>query len=303
VCTVPTFMLTSISLPSAAEGRSTSGIRGTRVTYFGMTWRRMLRISLWSLPALWTAIVLTGCVKSQAIAIVPSPPPPPIPVPQTHPRACVGCDGAAYPPDVPSAPPFPWPPPAASARTVLPPLFLQYSSPTRTLGDIDALLSSALDATGYGEKGYYSVPGGFALATRLEQISSDGRSIPPPDRFSPSAVVPKFWSIDYLKALFTAASGHFRVIVFVVTDQAFTEGPTPPSQDTAQNWPNGGTNILPPAIASAKQSKYVAVTALIYEFESANDVGSRQLKLLIPGGLDATIHLRMSGLWSALRLQ
>src|SRR5579863_7649802 len=150
-----------------------------------------------------------------------SPPPPPSPSPQ---------------PKSPARPPvaaFPWPPPQASSRVLL--AAWPRSPQMRLFGDIDARLTAALQPKGYAERSYYSVPGGFALVTRLEQIYSDGRSMPPPARFSARLLPPSRFT-DYIRALFTADPGYYRVIVFIVTDQGFSEGAQGPSQGDADKW-------------------------------------------------------------------
>ena len=47
-----------------------------------------------------------------------------------------------------------------------------------------ATLRAALEQAGYVEYGYYRVPEGFAIATRLERIYPDGQSLPAPARRS-----------------------------------------------------------------------------------------------------------------------
>src|SRR5687767_12691990 len=58
-------------------------------------------------------------------------------------------------------PEFPWPP-RASAFTKIPTTCLP-SSTTFRLIDVANRLEGALKRGGYGQTGYYSVPGGFAL--------------------------------------------------------------------------------------------------------------------------------------------
>ena len=74
-------------------------------------------------------------------------------------------------------PEFPWPPPRASAFEIVPRDLLLGNKQTPVLGDADAALDSAFRQTGYGEKSYYGVPEGFAIASR----SYDGAE----KRFSP----------------------------------------------------------------------------------------------------------------------
>lgn len=112
-------------------------------------------------------------------------------------------------------PSFPWPPPAASADEVIPRATLEQGAIPKSLGDVEARLASALRANGYVERSYYAVPDGFALVTRLEQIGSDGTSKPPPGRWSLSSrSASDFTLSDYVRALFTADPGYYRVIVF-----------------------------------------------------------------------------------------
>ena len=78
------------------------------------------------------------------------------------------------------SPSFPWPPPKASASSKVPDNFLRETETKQILHDIDRRLALALDKAGYFEKSYFSVPDGFALVTRLEQINADGTPKPEP---------------------------------------------------------------------------------------------------------------------------
>jgi Carboxypeptidase regulatory-like domain len=213
------------------------------------------------------------------------------------------------PPPVATIEGFPINPPTASARTELPPLSTAGGRTTKTLGDFDKALSKALDQVGYGTKGYYSYPDGFALATKMEQIYPDGRSMPPPNRFSRLPPVPKVFSIAYLKGIVAPREGYFRVIVFIVTDQPIIESDVSATQNQAENWPSKGATSLPSKVAKTDASSDIAVTAFIYEFKNSTDNDSSKLELLdtatIEGSeqlLDAKQHLQEAGLWGALGL-
>ena len=202
-------------------------------------------------------------------------------------------------PPPPSIPPFPWPPPTASATEVLPRDLLEGHSHPRSLGDLNAILVSALNKNGYSEKSYYAVPGGFALATRLEQIKPDGVSKSPPDRWSSDTPQSHgFDLIAYIRALFTANPAFYRVIVFIVTEVPFTQKPGDVSPSQARIWTTQGGNILPQEIANELYTPRLACTALIYEFK--RDQGEDP-KMLLPSHLDAHTHLIKSGLWQALK--
>jgi hypothetical protein len=197
---------------------------------------------------------------------------------------------------IPALPQFPWPPPKASTWRVLPAWPL--GPHMRAYGDIDMKLTSALDAKGYTERSYYSVPGGFALVTRLEQIYSDGRSKTPPDRFSVE-LLPASSFTDYIFALFHANPGYYRVIVFVVTDQTIVQGVNAPAQSDVTHWLEAGANSLPDPPASNKLPQGVRCTALIYEMENPGTDSSQQAHL-IPSTAEPVAQLQKAGLWQAL---
>src|SRR5579859_3209760 len=76
-----------------------------------------------------------------------------------------------------------WPLPAASARVVLPTALFANS---RTYGDLNRRILTALSKNGYAEVGYYEIWArqGFIVVTRVEQIESDGTPKKPPARWS-----------------------------------------------------------------------------------------------------------------------
>lgn len=255
--------------------------------------------------------LLTTCSRQP-----PSPPPPP-PVPRVDlpPEPAPGKTGSIKPPprDSPprtslpeTAPPggdipmFPWPPPAASATQVLSRDFFR-DSPA-DLGAVDAILSRALDARGYLEKRYYGVPDGFALITRIEQIHPDGASSPEPARWSvePPRFRPLSFS-DYIKALFTADPGFYRVIAFVVTATPFGQSPERMTSAQVKELFTAGLNVLPPVLAEIPYTPRTACTALIYEFRKPDR--TEPARPLVPGALGASIHLTRSGLIEALTRQ
>ena len=196
----------------------------------------------------------------------------------------------------PPIPSFPWPPPAASASEQIPNDLLAASATLHSLGDVNTRLAAALEKSGYAEMKYYAVPNGFALVTRLEQIEADGRPKPEPDRWSSNS--PAFRSLsDYLRALFSANPGHYRMIVLIVTDVPFAESETKVSEAEAVEWLRAGLNRLPPEIAERPYNPDVVSTALIYEFEK--DQG-KDPQLNEPSRLGAHEHLTHSGIWGAL---
>src|SRR5256885_13375761 len=132
----------------------------------------------------------------------PSPPRPREPQPGVRPPAGDG-----------QIPQFPFPPPLASAFETIPRELLVADKTQPKLKDVDKSLSDAFRKCGYGEKKFYAVPDGFAMSSRIEQMSPDGSiganrwslQIPPITNFSIES---------YLRALFRARAGHYRIVVF-----------------------------------------------------------------------------------------
>lgn len=233
-----------------------------------------------------------------------------------------GAAARAAAPETDALPGFPWPPPAASAFGLVPlramldqwrsrhywPAYPHgasvYMSPPKLeafyqaeplLTHADYSLRYILAAAGYSEASYYSVPGGFALVSRMEQIESDGRSKPVPGRWeNTSSGNVEFSIANYLRVLFTAPPGYYRILVFVVTPRPFTQSAVAASKETAQSWLGRGSNALPDDIGNRGLSGDFNCTALIYEFEKTADKPAP--RSLVPGRLTAATHLAQAGL-------
>ena len=204
--------------------------------------------------------------------------------------------GGFRPSNVDDIPQFPWPPPMASSTQEIPWGLLAGNVPEPTFGTVATRLSSALDRAGYVEKSFYSVPGGFALATRLEQINSDGTPKAGNERWLRQ---PGDWRIrsitEYIKALFTARAGYYRVIVIVVSVRNLRQVPTKPTENEALGWSKSGAQKFPSNIPFDSEC---SGTALIYEFEKADY--DKDAKLVVPGRLEGKIHLQKARIWSGL---
>ena len=204
-------------------------------------------------------------------------------------------------PDSAPFPVFPWPPPRASASVVLPTEFLIKSTDSVShFRDVDRKLAAALDSGDYSERSYYAVPDGFAVVTRLEQIDPDGTPKRSPDRWT-SEVRPlaKFSLSAYFKALFKANPGFYRIIVFVVTSQSFSQSTTAVSREDSELWLSTGLNTLPAALGEREFTEGHRCTALIYEFKQPGS-GVRA-RLDLPSDLPGRTHLEKASLWDALR--
>jgi uncharacterized protein YbdZ (MbtH family) len=88
-------------------------------------------------------------------------------------------------------------------------------------------IAAAIEDARYDTWRFLSIPRGFALVSQLERIRPDGTPLPDKERFRSD--VPSFAELSFvelLMALAKAPPGHYRVIVFVVTDTPF-EGREP----------------------------------------------------------------------------
>ena len=187
-------------------------------------------------------------------------------------------------------PEFPWPP-RASAFTKIPTPYLISHNRTSRLGDAAARLEDALKQGGYGQTGYYAVPGGFALVTRLEQFKPNGAPADEPYRWSQQVENPKIFSVDYLLTLLKGKVGHYRVIVFVVTNDFFSqESGKRVEVGQAANLAIEGANVLPESVGNLPFTDDYSCTALIYEFEKTAPDQPTQFKN--NGTLLAETHLQ-----------
>jgi len=197
-------------------------------------------------------------------------------------------------------PQFPWPPPKASAFVMIPDTLLVNKNTKMTLGDVALDLENAFQKAGYGERSYYSAPEGFALVSRLEQIYPDGSSKEESERWYGDYCPPRVFNLtSYLKALFKANPGHYRIIVFIVTSQPFNQTNSTVNRKQAMAWLNGGLDKLPPLIAKIQITSDYKCEALIYEWEQLS--ADHQPIFKDPSPLLGATHLEKAKLWKELQ--
>jgi hypothetical protein len=206
---------------------------------------------------------------------------------------------APMPEDIPI---FPWPVPKASATQEVPRKLIIGSTNTPTFGSVAERIASALDHAGYGERSYYALADGhgIAIATQLEQINDDGTPVVGQARFEERLAAlstEQFSLTSYVKALFTARSGRFRIIVFTLSG-GVTQDTKPPTEDRAKTWATSGQTHLPRRYASIPFTDGITCTALIYEFEKKDY--NANAAFVQPGKLNAMAHLIKAGIWSLL---
>ena len=199
-----------------------------------------------------------------------------------------------------SPPALPWPPPPPSTQVVLAHTVLFRATSGGTLHDADVVLTSALDAAGYSDRSYFSVPGGFAIVTRIEQTQSDGTPMQPPARWSMKSLEPNpFDIVAQLKLFVTAPPGYFQIWAFVVTDEPFPADGRPLGRNAMMKLLYSGDNRLPAQFAQSAVSASTQCTVLVYEFVKPRAEKDAQL-VSLPGRMPAKVHLMKASLWEPL---
>jgi hypothetical protein len=210
--------------------------------------------------------------------------------------AAVHLTGSVEPAPLPNFPKWPkW-----TERYQLP-QGLVVDSRTHALGDCFDRIMSALKNAEIYEWGTYALgDDGFAVVTRMETIDADGRAKPTPERWSiePVNLVEPFTLTNYLKVLFEANPGYYRVIVLAVTPHAIIaddsqEVADPKAMETLLN---KGTTALPLSYRTRPIVAETQCEAFIYEFSRQSISDSPRFM----DSSDATPpqHLIGAGLWT-----
>jgi hypothetical protein len=191
---------------------------------------------------------------------------------------------------------LPWPPPIPSSHLVLDRRLLDHGAQLlHTFGDIETELHNSLSRAGYSGESFWGVPNGFAIVTPLEQTDADGRPLSGPARWASRIAEMKQFSLaEYIRALFTAPPGYFRVLVFVVSPDAFAPAGSRELLETLQRWSSEGRYSLPDSVRSIPLSNAHRITVLVYEFFKLHDTD--QPATAVPGRLKAPDHLRATQL-------
>lgn len=202
-------------------------------------------------------------------------------------------------PSKPKVRTFPCPPPRTSAMYTIPDTLLRNrGQKPSTLGDANAKLIAALDGPGYIDRSWYATCGGFALVTRLERVQSDGRPWSEPGRWAgPDASASELaeWSVGaYIRALFRADPGRYRVIAFIATDKDVTTTGKALTAKEAQTWLDNGHNRLPQEIANQQWTDEHQIVALIYEFKKKKKEEPPEPD--VPSPLAAQDHMKGAGI-------
>lgn len=198
---------------------------------------------------------------------------------------------------------FPWPPPTPSDRVAISRgLIVEPAEEPISMLAASRRMTEALSSVGYSDHRFYSAPGqGFALITRMERIKPDGRPEAEDVRFLPPDENAPFALNRFMAQLFFAPEGYYRVIVFVVTAEAFTPAGETMTEAQAEQLLREGLTRLPSRYANIPFSDAHSVDALIYEFYKGprdNDVA-----VIEPVRLSASRHLEQAELIEAFEAQ
>lgn len=166
-------------------------------------------------------------------------------------------------------PQFKIPAPRASAQMV----FARHELPSGPLNleQVDDALRSRLTAAGYPDLGYYRVTNGFALATGMERVATDGRPFQGQKRWAIEAsglasLADSLSLSSLIHSLINADPGSYRMMVFVVTNRPVTNSGTDMKSDTAKVMVVNGASDLPQGFSQVPFGPDYRATALIYEF-------------------------------------
>jgi tetratricopeptide (TPR) repeat protein len=239
------------------------------------------------------ALLASETAKAAALGEEKSATPPAAAPPRT--RALTrGIEAHAAPrKETETVPFFPWPPPQPSARYVFPDAaFSRYA----TVGDVTSAILNALEKSGYVERSFFQTqPGGVALVTRLERIGGDGSPAPEDERWPSGFENSPAGFIDFVRGLFYAKPGYYRVIVFILQETAFAPSGQDATGKDAETWLQTGAIKLPAWLANRPFGKDSTCTAMIYEFQSdGNSVKG------VVSNLTGKQHLQKAGLLAAL---
>jgi hypothetical protein len=255
------------------------------------------------------AISQLSVASNQSIAVSPpsspnasmvlaSPSPPPPPAAAAQPPAPYAPASAAAPTKPgPAMPEFPWPPPGASAWVVIPDeLIARRAQPRPSFGVVSDRLARALDAAGYSQRSFLSVPNGFAVVTQLERIGNDGTPTSARRWFTAGSV--EIFSLEeYLRRLLFAEVGRYRLVVLVITDVSISASGPFITAGQAAEMADKGFMDLPPTVAQMEYSANHRSTALIYEFRKRRTGDPEFVK---PSPLPGRDHLVKARIWAAI---
>jgi hypothetical protein len=152
------------------------------------------------------------------------------------------------------------------------------------LRDVHEALVSVFNSHGQHQRRYYSIPDGFALVVRWDRTECEGLL---------------GWFKQYLTndCIGYSHITHYRVILFIVTDQPFQPPEQGVTYEAVRAWWSHGLNDLPRSIAAQSYAPGTACYVYAYVFDPGKQTDGTNLRLL---PFDKAQSLNLA-LWSALR--
>lgn len=184
---------------------------------------------------------------------------------------------------------FPWPPPRPSTRRAFSPDVFLRQPPAKTVGEVAKRLEQIMKAASFDAFGYYRVPGGFALVTRVEALDgATGKPLPGDKRWGTYS--------SYAGVCFTCvfaltrSRGHYRIFVFALTDDPRMGSRISSAEmyRLATKWSIEGALALSPEIKAIPVGNQHMLIVMVYEFEK---VDGGQTTHFFPSRWSLDIHL------------
>ena len=194
-------------------------------------------------------------------------------------------------------PQFPWPPPRWTSRYVLP-KGLVVTGEADTLGILfDRITKGLIRGKIYEWSAYGVGNDGFAIVSRMEQIADDGRPKPGAKRWAVQRRLHErpVSLAEYIRALFLARPGRYRVIVLIVTTRPIRPSEEEPEPSAMERLLREGAGVLPKMLRTKILGPSGRCEALIYEFYRASE--DEDPHWVNSSHLLAIDHLTAAGLW------
>jgi hypothetical protein len=168
-----------------------------------------------------------------------------------------------------------------------------------TLQSINSVFVKSLSEGGYetDRLGYFSYKDGFALITKLEMISDDGKPFGNPQRFSLEKGEKKYSWKEMLKTLFMGNKGYYRFIIFVVSGNTIEMNKQKIlTYNEAIQTISEGKKKLPKEISMKKIPANCVAKAFIYVFEKSEVASSPIMIDLHTSGINQLKNTNLSNL-------
>lgn len=142
-----------------------------------------------------------------------------------------------------------------------------------TLGTIVNQIRAKISTRGYDNLRYFSVPGGFAVATDVERVGRHG-AIAAADRWTNGKRGGLGSLFDYWRRLLAGEDDRFRVFVMIVTDADLQNDPNVANAEDLRGWKARGRPALSRERAAALALPGTRVWLYVYEFDASKSKGT-----------------------------